>query len=124
MRIPPSDSPVSDRAQRNDWSESAILGCRSVAARDLADLVALRMVGSALPWSDRQYIYRQATARQIARFEANLIIAAVQNHLSDKTPAEAPKSAHQSPRSIPIGWITFGVVQTAILLFAWRLLFS
>jgi hypothetical protein len=124
VREPVSDMPV-ERPARIDWSESAILGCRSAAARDLADLVASRMVGSALPWSDRQYVFRQAAKKRIARFEANLIIAAVQNRLADKSGAAPAKTGARKPRTrIPVGWITFGVVQGAIVLAAWRVLFS
>jgi hypothetical protein len=122
-RIPPSDSPA-PRAVRINWSESAILGGRSAAARDLADLVAARMVGSTLPWSDRKFIFRQASARHIGRFEANLIIAAVQNHLARKFPVAESQSLITHRRRIPIGILTFCAVQGAIITLAWRLLFS
>jgi hypothetical protein len=124
LRQPVSDEARTDRPERLDWSESAILGCRSAAARDLADLVAIRMVGPALPFSDRLYIFRQAARRRIGRFEANLIIAAVQNHLSDKLPSGNVKTPVTRRSRIPVGWLTFGIVQGAIVLLAWRVLFS
>ncbi|MGA3066128.1 MAG: hypothetical protein ABSF29_04690 [Tepidisphaeraceae bacterium] len=99
------------------------MGHRSVAARDLADLAAARMVGSALPWTQRQFLLRQASRRNIGRFEANLIIAAVQNHLAVNPPAPL-KSAPARRTRIPLGLLTFCVVQTAIVTIAWRLLFS
>jgi hypothetical protein len=65
----------------NDWSRSAILGDRGVAARNFADLVAARMVGTVLPFSERESLVRAAARHGINRFEANLLIATVQHQL-------------------------------------------
>lgn len=65
----------------NDWSQSAILGDRGVAARNFADLVAARMIGTVLPFSERESLVRAAARNGINRFEANLLIAAVQHQL-------------------------------------------
>jgi hypothetical protein len=65
----------------NDWSHSAILGDRGVAARNFADLVAARMIGTVLPFSERESLVRAAARSGINRFEANLLIAAVQHQL-------------------------------------------
>ncbi|MGD0541961.1 MAG: hypothetical protein ABSB33_10620 [Tepidisphaeraceae bacterium] len=62
----------------NDWSHSAILGDRGVAARNFADLIAARMAGTVLPFSERESLVRAAARHGINRFEANLLIAAVQ----------------------------------------------
>jgi hypothetical protein len=121
----PPDEADRDSATGIDWSQSAILGHRSAAARDLADLAATRMLGSTLPWTQRQFLLHQATRRNIGRFEANLIIAAVQHHLAQNPPAaDAPMPA-QAPRfHVPVGLLTFCIVQAAIATIAWRLLFS
>jgi hypothetical protein len=65
----------------NDWSHSAILGDRGVVARNFADLVAARMVGTVLPLSERESLVKAAARHGINRFEANLLIAAVQNQM-------------------------------------------
>jgi hypothetical protein len=65
----------------NDWSQSAILGDRGVAARNFADLVAARMIGTVLPFSERESLVRAAARNGINRFEANLLIAAVQHQM-------------------------------------------
>ncbi len=65
----------------NDWSHSAILGDRGIAARNFADLVAARMIGTVLPFSERESLVRAAARNGINRFEANLLIAAVQHQL-------------------------------------------
>jgi hypothetical protein len=65
----------------NDWSQSAILGDRGAVARNFADLVAARMVGTVLPFSERESLVKAAARHGINRFEANLLIAAVQNQM-------------------------------------------
>jgi hypothetical protein len=65
----------------NDWSHSAILGDRGVVARNFADLVAARMIGTVLPFSERESLVKAAARHGINRFEANLLIAAVQHQM-------------------------------------------
>jgi len=72
--IPSATSPI-------DWSSSTVIGRRSPIAREFADSVVEHLVGNLLPYSARQDLIRQATDKGITRFEANLIIAAVQHHL-------------------------------------------
>jgi hypothetical protein len=116
-------SPDRDSRRRIDWSNSAILGHRSVAARDLADLAAARMVGSALPWTQRQFLLRQARGETSGDLRRISSLRAVQNHLAVNPPAPL-KSAPARRTRIPLGLLTFCVVQTAIVTIAWRLLFS
>jgi len=52
-----------------------------VAARNFADLVAARMVGTVLPFTERESLVRAAARHGINRFEANLLIATVQNQM-------------------------------------------
>jgi len=65
----------------NDWSQSAILGDRGIAARNFADLVSARLAGTVLPFSERESLVRAAARHGINRFEANLLIAAVQHQM-------------------------------------------
>jgi hypothetical protein len=81
-----------------DWSKSAILGYRTAAARDFADLVAVRMVSGTLPWTERQWLLHNAGRRGISRFEANLIIAAVANHYRPLSTAATPLVAARPAR--------------------------
>jgi hypothetical protein len=73
--------PIRLQASDNDWSKSAVLGPRSSEARNFADLVAARLLGTVLPFSERESLVRTAARHDISRFEANLIIAAVQHQM-------------------------------------------
>jgi hypothetical protein len=105
-----------------DWAQSPILGHRGAAARQFAGRVDRRLVGGLLPWSDRRTLIREAASLGIGRFDANLIIAAVQ-HAS----AAAEHSPSPQPRArkhfIPVAPIAFLVVQLVIIVAVWRLLF-
>jgi len=76
-----SEQTIRVKLRRSDWSQSAVLGDRGAAARDFADIVSGQIVGTVLPWSCRQGLIRAAKAHGITRFEANLIIAAVQDQM-------------------------------------------
>jgi hypothetical protein len=108
-----------------DWSQSAILGHRTAAARDFADLVATRMVNGTLPWTQRQLLLRHASRRQISRFEANLIIAAVANHFRPLGVSAACDSAPGPTRYSFIlrGLAAFLAVEIIALTIAWHFLF-
>src|SRR5262249_19855783 len=58
-----------------------LAGKPTSAAQELADLVRNSMDGPILRYSVRQRLIRHAAARGIARFQANLIIAAVQHEM-------------------------------------------
>ncbi|MGB7159781.1 MAG: hypothetical protein WBD40_17070 [Tepidisphaeraceae bacterium] len=58
------------------------------AASSFADLVRDRMDGSLLRYSHRTRLLRQAARRGIGRFEANLIIAAVQHQARKRGDAQ------------------------------------
>lgn len=105
--------------KRSDWSGSAVLGDRGAAARDFADIVAAQLVGTVLPWSQRETLLRTASERGITRFEANLIIAAVQNQMG----VGRRRAEYRRPR-IRIAAVLgiFLAVQAGIIAAAWYLL--
>ena len=88
---------------------------KSLAQR-FADRVRDSIDGPILRYSIRRKLLREADARGIGRFEANLIIAAVQ-HQVDCTPVTAlsrlPKTKHVAACAFAI------VLQAAIVLLAW-----
>ncbi|MGD0464406.1 MAG: hypothetical protein ABSB74_18130 [Tepidisphaeraceae bacterium] len=103
----------------NDWSHSAILGDRGVVARNLADLVAARMVGTVLPFSERESLVRAAARHGINRFEANLLIAAVQHQMDvGRQRLAKPESARMR---ISSALATFLAVQAGIVAAVWYL---
>jgi hypothetical protein len=85
VRMIPIDTISRRSPRRTDWSKSAILGHRNAAARDFADRVNRQMIGSVLPWPNRQAMLRYASRIGIPRVEANLLIAVVQNQSGNKT---------------------------------------
>ena len=110
--------PVEVTIRRGDWSRSAVLGSRGPAALDFADLVAGQLVGTVLPWSRRESLVRTAARLGISRFEANLIIAAVQNQMG----VGLQHSEVRRPRlmkRIAVGLTVFLAVQAAIVAAAW-----
>jgi hypothetical protein len=111
------------KLSRNDWRESAVLGPRGPAARDFADLVAIRLVGTVLPHSEREALVKAAKKRHISRFEANLIIAAVQHQLGIGTQrvVEQPHSTRRT--QIAAALAAFVAIQGLIVLAVWHFLF-
>jgi hypothetical protein len=113
--------PVKVAVRRADWSRSAILGQRSAAARDFADLVADHLIGTVLPLTHREALVRTAAASGITRFEANLIIAAVQHQMGigrRRTDKARPRVLRRFVPAIAV----FLVVQAGIVAAAWYLL--
>jgi hypothetical protein len=82
------------------------------AAQRFADHVRDSMDGPILRYSVRRRLLREADARGIGRFEANLIIAAVQ-HKVDCVPVRAVSRPSKS------AWVCFALLQTAIVMLAW-----
>jgi hypothetical protein len=106
-----------------DWSQSAILGDRGPVARDFADIVASQLVGTVLPWSQRESLVRLADMRGIGRFDANLIIAAVQYQMGvGRIRVEATRR-RRSARTIVACAVVFVVVQAGIVGVVWHWLF-
>ena len=101
-----------------DWSKSAVLGERSAKARTFADLVASQLVDTVLPLSQRESLIRLAARQGINRFEANLIIAAVQNQLGVGRKRPAPPPPKRAFR-IAAGIAMFLVIQAGIVAAAW-----
>lgn len=87
------------------------------APREFARLVAEKMQAGLLRYSTRLSLLKQAKKMGIQRFDANLIIAAVQSRMPKQTAEES------KPRRtwVPI-LATFIIVQSAILIAAWLLL--
>lgn len=114
MRAEPSVIPI----PRGDWSRSAVLGARSGQARNFADLVANQLVNTVLPLSRRESLIRLAARHGINRFEANLIIAAVQNQLDvGRQRTEAPM--RRRGVRIAAGIAMFLAIQAGIIAAAW-----
>ncbi|MGD0390732.1 MAG: hypothetical protein ABSC42_17445 [Tepidisphaeraceae bacterium] len=114
MRI----KPVEVGMRRGDWSRSAVLGSRSSSALDFADLVAEQLVGTVLPWSRRESLVRTAQTLGISRFEANLIIAAVQNQMGVGFQRGETRRPRLTKR-IAMGLTVFVAVQAVIVAAAW-----
>jgi hypothetical protein len=116
---------VKMRSIRGDWSQSAILGDRGPAARDFADIVASQLVGTVLPWSQRESLVRLAEMRGIGRFDANLIIAAVQHQMGVGRMRVGAERRRRSARvrGVVVGAAVFAVVQAGIVGVLWHWLF-
>jgi hypothetical protein len=112
--------PVQILTRRPDWSKSAVLGPRSSTARDFADLVAAKLVGTVLPFSHRESLLQAAAERGISRFEANLIIATVQHNFGI---GRKRITENYRPFRFPITLAAFLIVQGAIVAAVWYLLF-
>ncbi len=91
----------------------------SVTARSasgFAELVRDRMDGPVLRYSHRTRLLSDAARRGIGRFEANLIIAAVQHQLRHAVPVMEPRQRE------PEAFLVFALVQTTLMLAAYLLL--
>jgi hypothetical protein len=110
--------PIRVRPRRTDWAGSAVLGERSAMAREFADLVASQLVGTVLPWSDREKLINAAAMQGINRFEANLIIAAVQHQMGIGRKRGEAKRSRFSAR-FAAGVAMFLVIQAGIIAAVW-----
>jgi len=111
--------PIRITTPRSDWSSSAVLGDRSGAAREFADIVASHLVGTVLPMDMRETLVDTASAFGITRFEANLIIAAVQHQMGIGQ-KRGPSSGDASVLpSIATALAVFVIVQASIVAVAW-----
>jgi hypothetical protein len=110
--------PIRVKVRRSDWSQSAVLGERGKAARDFADIVAAELVGTVLPFDRREILIRAALARGIIRFEANLIIAAVQYQMGIGRKRSDGGRLRLSTR-FAAGLAVFAIVQAGIIAAAW-----
>lgn len=94
-------------------------------AATFAELVRERMDGPVLRYSHRTSLLREATRRGIGRFEANLIIAAVQ-HQAGETRVTEPVAARSASSSSSSSWmavvIAFAATQCAILTGLWLMM--
>ena len=90
-------------------------------AQSFADLVADSMDGPILRYSSRRALLRAADAAGIGRFEANLIIAAVQ-HQSDREASGTPIAPTRPLARNALVWAAFLLLQTSIFIAVWRLL--
>jgi hypothetical protein len=117
IRSYPSDS------FRGDWSQSAILGDRDSGAREFADIVASQIVGTVLPWSQRESLVRLAELWGIRRFDANLIIAAVQHQMGIGRKRVESQARRRSLWQIAASAAVFVIVQAGIVGVVWHWLF-
>jgi hypothetical protein len=83
-------------------------------AERFAGMVLAKMEGRLLRYSARLSLLKQAAAMGIERFEANLIIAAVQS--GRPKPIRARSIRRFGPMSMAV---TFAIVQVSILAAAW-----
>jgi hypothetical protein len=111
---------VKIQGTRGDWSKSAILGDRGPVARDFADIVASQLVGTVLPWSQRESLVRLAEMRGIGRFDANLIIAAVQHQMGIGRKRIEGKQRRTSLRKFVTYAAAFLIVQAGIVGVVWH----
>jgi hypothetical protein len=100
-----------------DWSTSAVLGHRAPAARLFADQVAEKLLGKVLTYTARQELLALAERLGINRFEANLIIATVQNRIAQISPV--PKS-QISNFKFPYQLAMFLTIEAIIIGAVWR----
>jgi len=104
-----------------DLSRSNILAQRPTASGRFARRVAERLVCGLLPWTDRQILVAQAAAIGIGRFEANLLIAAVQHAVPARSiPAPAAEQSSVTRRWATL--TTFLLLQSVIIAVVWRYL--
>ena len=79
-----------DRVRREQPPPGPVATLPEGAAGRFAHLVRERMDGPVLRYSHRTRLIRAAEQRGICRFEANLIIAAVQHEVAAVRPAPSP----------------------------------
>ena len=98
------------------WSANprATEGRDASAAQTFAGVVAERTTGPVLPYSDREHLLRRASRMGIGRFEANLIIAAVQHRAAREQPEQVIQATASGARA-PVLFLTAAVVQAAIV---------
>jgi hypothetical protein len=132
---PAPGSILSPASCRREWSRSPILGHRGPAARQFARRVSCHLIGGLLPWTDRRILLKEAASLGIGRFDANLIIAAVQHETVDlhpnpllfepepqsRRPEYQERGLKLSAVAAPIA--TFLLLQLVIIATVWRLLF-
>jgi hypothetical protein len=115
-----SPEPIQLLGSRPDWSKSVVLGERGDAAREFADLVATQLVGTVLPWTRREALVHLAGLRGIGRFDANLIIAAVQHQLGVGRKRIEIAKRKRTLRTIAEGFAFFIIVQAGIVGMVWH----
>jgi hypothetical protein len=114
---PSVESPIS-----NDWLPEVIDAPTGVI-HGLKTAIAECLVGGTLPIVDRNRLISRSIKLGLTRFEANLLIAAVQNR--HRASAEIDRSACETGRrSFPWGWLLAGAIafETAIVWAICRLL--
>ena len=102
-----------------DSSEDQVTACHeSFAApdrfRSFADQVGRCLDGEILSYSRRLRLLKSADGLGIGRFQANLIIAAIQHRFG-----QAAASTIATTRRPTAGWLVFLLVQSLILILAW-----
>jgi hypothetical protein len=105
-----------DAQPRFDANEPAPTG----PAAAFATAVASQLTGPVLPYSQRLALLHEADQHGIPRFEANLIIAAVQ-HRAEYPALPTASTSRRLPSLVAV--LLFLLVQSTILLTAWWITF-
>ena len=90
--------------------------------RWFGERVAREVDRQALRYSQRLQLLQQASRVGIDRFEANLIISAVQHRLGARGPAIPERAQPKPMRLVPV--LVFVVVQFVVIAAVWRLAFG
>ena len=105
--VDPFDPPLIDEGYPGTPDQTFI----QLVARTL-----LKPNAPVLRYSQRLSLLKEAGRRGIGRFEANLMIASVQHRVKRNVPAPETRRMNLS------GWVAFVLVQSSVVLGAWRLI--
>jgi hypothetical protein len=83
----------------------SVLGVESASAQHLTRLVEASLCDGALPYARRQDVLRAARRLGVGRFQANLLIAAVQHRYDPPMAEPEPRRADRTA-----GWATWVVM--------------
>lgn len=108
-------------ARYHDAARRKIPQAAPTPANRFANEVTKQLGDGVLPYDTRLAMLRRADHLRIERFEANLIIAALQNRMSISQLPIASRIRRQRLRGIA-PFVVFALVQASTLLAAWLLL--
>jgi hypothetical protein len=105
-----------DKQYQNASSQTGSLGAAR-PAEDFAAKILRKIRNGVLSYSDRLHLLKIAEELDITRFDANLIIAAVQHRAQAKASPEIRTSRFRLPGFESV--IAFAAVQASILFLVW-----
>ncbi len=91
----------------------------SSTIRDFANAVVKSMTGPVLPYSQRLELMRQAKKIGLRTFDANLIIAAVQNRVKETIGSDLEQSEADKPMSWRFAITIGAMLQVGIIVGIW-----